>query len=277
MYNFFLTYLLNDNPDKVLSKIGIRIRRVVNPLIRKIAPATSKNKLIIVDERPLPEDTPLIFCPCHGFKDDVLFSIVTIGKPAYILFGSLPQFYHTMDGVIAWLNGVIMVDRTNKKSRHAAVAKMVQAIKWGANLMVFPEGVWNKTPNLLIQKLYAGVYMVAKETGAMIVPVSTHLDGKICYAMRGEAFDITQYDRESGITILRDKMATQKWLLMEKASIISRKTLLGNKSQAQYWNDYIEGLIAEVAYYDRKVEDHAQYRDKGEYDSEDIFSVCGIK
>lgn len=66
-------------------------------------------------------------------------------------------------------------------------------------------------------------------------------------------------------------MATQKWMLMEKASIISRKTLLGNKSQAQYWNDYIEGLIAEVAYYDRKVEDHAQYRDKGEYDSKDIF------
>ncbi len=38
-------------------------------------------------------------------------------------------------------------------------------------LIVFPEGVWNKSPNALSLELWPGIYRIACETGAKIVPI----------------------------------------------------------------------------------------------------------
>lgn len=276
MENKFLYYLKSNDSTKVLSKSGIRFRQIINPTIRKIAPLTSKYKLQVERRAQMPTDKPIIYAPTHGFKDDTLFSIVTIDDNAYILFGSLPQFYNTFDGITAWLNGSIIVDRKDKDSRRASKNKMEKAIELGANLMVYPEGVWNKTQNLPMLKLYPGIYDVAKKTGAYVAPVATHLEGDKCYSILGEAFDISQYNQEEGLRILRDKMASLKWELMEKYSTTTRRELELQSRDGDiknYWKDYLDYLISEVDCYDTEIENTAHYIDRNEANIEDVFEV----
>lgn len=41
----------------------------------------------------------------------------------------------------------------------------------GGSLGIFPESVWNKSPNALLIDLWLGIYRIACETGAKVVPV----------------------------------------------------------------------------------------------------------
>lgn len=272
MYNQFLEYLKSNDPEEVISKNGIRVRKIVNPLLRIGARPTGHYRFKLEKKAKMPKNVPIIYAPTHGFKDDFLYTLSVIDDHAYVLFGSLPQFYHTIDGIASWVNGSIIVDREDSASRHASVEKMKRAIELGSNLTVFPEGVWNKEECLLILKLYSGIYKVAKETGAWVAPVATHVEKDTCYGSLGEAFDISKYSEKEGLQILRDKMATLKFELMDKYSHYSRKDLVKeNPNLHEYWKDYIDGLIAQVDYYDYEVENKAMYKDPNESNELDVF------
>lgn len=269
MYNKSLEYLLNNDPNKVLSKSGVVLRKMINPLFRNLVSLTTTNKLIIERKSIVPKDRPVIFAATHGFRDDIAFTVKTIGTHAYILYGSIPDFYCSMDGYALWLNGVVIVDRKNKDSRKASVAKMERVLDLGTNLIIYPEGVWNKTPNLIVQKLYPGIYDVAKSKKALIMPVATVLENGVCHAILDEAFDITKYDCKEGLAILRDKMATAKFELMEKYAHTERKEI---EPVDVYWEKFLEDLIATAnGHYDYEIENSAQYIDKNETTEEQAF------
>lgn len=245
MYHRFLEYLLSNDSKKVISSAGIRLRKLIYPVLRVIAPLSTKNRLKIVQKAPLPKHDPVIFACSHGFKDDVLFSALAAQKSAYILFGGLERFFHTSDGLMLWLNGVILLDRDDRNSRRASIDKMIYAIRNGASIILFPEGSRNRTANLPVQRLFSGVYDVVKETGAFVIPLVTHIDNGICYVSRGPAFDLGSYDREKGLMFLRDQMATAKWELVEDYSPASRATVLGGKSRNEYWKEYIRAMVTD--------------------------------
>lgn len=272
MYNKFLEYLKSYEPEKVMSASGIKFRKVLHPLIRTLAPMTTKNELKIVRQEPLPKNVPIIFACTHGFKDDILFSVMTAKAHAYVLIGGIGHFYNTMDGITLWLNGTVIVERQNKASRRASVQKMIRAINLGANMMLFPEGLWNKTENQLVQKLFPGIYDVAKATGAKVIPIVTHLDGTTCYAIRDKEFDLTSFERAEGMTALRDKLASLKWEIMETYCVTERDKLLQGVSPEKYWYDYIESMIAETAFYERDDEAASLYIDKNITTPEEVFA-----
>ena len=56
--------------------------------------------------------------------------------------------------------------------------KMKYVISLGADILMYPEGTLNKTENLLVQKLFPGIYDVAKCTHALVVPVAIIQEGK---------------------------------------------------------------------------------------------------
>ncbi len=263
MYNKYLKYLMKDNPKEVISKSGIIIRKLFNPIFQNvIVPLSSKNKLIIEERANLPSGKPIIFAATHGFRDDVAFSLKTAGIHSYLLYASIPDFYYSIDGPALWTNGTIMLDRKDKLSRSAAKEKMKYALSLGTNILMYPEGVWNKTENLLVQKLFPGIYDVAKESGALVVPIATLLVGKYVYSIRGEAFDICEYDRASGLNVLRDKMATLKFNLIDKYSHISRSDI---GDPGEYHDNYLKELIATAnGLYDYEIENSAQYTDKND-------------
>ncbi|MFR2095178.1 lysophospholipid acyltransferase family protein [Eubacterium sp.] len=261
MKNEFLKYLLKNEPTSVISKRGIAVRKSISPLIRNvIAPLSSKNKYIIDRNKNLPNDRPLIFAATHGLKDDIACGISATGTHAYLLFGSLPDFFGTIDGPSLWLNGVILVDRKNKQSRRAAKPKMNYALSLGTNILMFPEGTLNKTENLIVQKLFPGVYDVAKQSGALVVPVAIIQEDNKVYAKVCDAFDITQYERQEGLDTLRDLMATAKYELMEKYSRCSRADI-GNAKE--YWKNFLDDLVNQMLpFYDYEIENSSQYLDK---------------
>ena len=269
----FFTYLLDNDPEKVITDRGIKFRRFINPLIRGAMPLKIKTRLKILHRAPLPEE-PVIFACTHGFREDVEESLITAGRHAYILVGSLEQFFNSkVDNLAGWLNGVILVDREDKESRAASKEKMKAALAKGASILMYPEGTWNVSPNKLIAGIFPGVYDVAKEAGGVkVVPIATHRHKDIVYSLRGKAFDITKYERDEGLRILRDKLATKKWKLYEHVGASQRSKLPTGKEADAYWAKIIHDLKAEVPHFEHELEEKSIFRQKGEALHEEVYS-----
>lgn len=271
MNNKYLKYLLNNNPNEVLSSFGVRLRRIINPFIRSyVAPLTSKNKYHIENKIVLNSDRPIIFAGTHGLKDDIALGLHASDLHTYVLFASLPDFFGTLDGPALWANGVILFNRKDKKSRNSAVPKMKKAIELGANILMFPEGTLNKTENLIVQKLFPGIYNLAKETNALIIGIAMIQEGKNVYAKLCEPIDVADFNLHDGLIIIRDTLATAKYELMEKYSHITRESIKDIKG---YWKKFISDLESTMLpFYDYEIEYSSQYIDKNIIEHCDAFA-----
>ncbi len=184
MYNKVLEPLLDYNPKKTITPLGITVRRWMYPAIRKIIPHTVKRRFIQLNDPPKIKE-PTIFVSTHEFREDAEAAYLAAGVPLYIVNGSVSIVMHSFDGITNWIAGMILLDRSDKQSRSSAKEKMVYALQSGANILVYPEGTWNKSPNQIISGLFPGVYEVAKRTGAKIVPIANHRTEDAVYSLVG--------------------------------------------------------------------------------------------
>lgn len=259
-YNKPLEYLMSYEPKDVISKKGIKIRKIFHPAFVKLLPLTSVNKLKIVKNYDMngkrikvPKDKKVIFVPNHGFKDDVALSIMTAKYHSYVVFASLPDFYYTIDGYALWANGVITMDRRDQKSKDSLLPKLDYAFENGVKrVIIFPEGVWSKDPNQLVLHLWKGAYLAAVKNDALLMPMSLlnkdmHLDGDVsngkkgrCYSTLGEPIDPKNTTWEELEQKLRGAMASDKYILMEEYSKAKRDDI-GDSDV--YWDNYVKELI----------------------------------
>ena len=271
MKNRFLEYLLKNEPEKVMSRSGYKFRKFISLPVRNVlGPATSKNTYHIDRNNNLPTDRPLIFACTHQCKDDIALALASAGRHTYLLFASLPDFFGTLDGPALWLNGVILVDRKKQDSRSAAIPKMKYAIEMGADILMYPEGTLNKTENLIVQKLFPGIYYLAKETNALIIPMAIIQEDKDVYSIVCEPFDICKYEKQEGLDLLRDTMATAKFELMEAHSHIKRAEI--GDAEAYWQNEMDELVNSMLPFYDFEIENSSQYIDKNETTWERAFA-----
>lgn len=196
MNNERFRYLMDNDPEKVITKKGVKTRKKINPafnLLLKVINPYSRN---VERKAEMPKDKPTIYVASHGFRDDILNSYLTINDNVYVLFGVIDQFFKTIDGLKLWLSGVILVDRENKESRAASKLKMARVLKLGAGTIDFFEATWNLSPNLLVAKPHVGVYDVAKKSEIEVAPLTTHVQQKRfrskCHSILGERYDITK-------------------------------------------------------------------------------------
>jgi len=70
----------------------------------------------------------------------------------------------------ARLTGVIYVKRDNKSSRHATREKMVEVIKSGLNVLVYPEGTVNH--KALCLPFHKGTFIEAAKNGFTVIPMA---------------------------------------------------------------------------------------------------------
>ena len=151
-----LSYLLDTDERIAINPKGVKRRRKINPIIKALGPLFLKNpqvfenrnflrnpndSIILPDSKIVLPDEPVIWASNHCFKDAALGSVLATQRHAYILFGSLPQFYNMFDGVTAWLVGVVMTNRKMSESKKAVIPKVVRATNCGADLLMYPEGV----------------------------------------------------------------------------------------------------------------------------------------
>ena len=276
--------LLSCDPDKMISKTSIRIRKILHPILLRLLPAFMKYKQVIERKTEIPQE-PVIWCPTHCFEDDIAASIGA-ARHAYILFGSIPALFNRLDGVGAYVNGVVICNRKVKSSKRAATEASMRLLDMGMDLILFPEGVWNKTPNMLILPLWPGAYRLAKETDCKIVPVIHYLadphnnyEGNVIHTVVADPISMEGMSEKDGLELLRVTMATWYFYLMEKYGQTTREELLeGFESTDEAWESYMEMHTGCVKYYDREIELCADYRLKQIVRPEDVWqSVASIQ
>lgn len=286
-------YLLDPEDMSSFTKEGIKKRKVFNSIVRRLGPAFLKTKQIMEDRKELAgdyfdvaplniPDEPVIFVSNHGFRDDILGSLLAAGRHAYVMFGSLPQFYNEIEGPLLFGNGTILVNRKVKESRAASLDKSKSVIENGCSLIVFPEGVWNKSPNQLTLPLWRGAYEIAKQTGAKIVPIVHYIKDPTLTTPKEEnpfhtvvdnPIDVSEMTEKEALDAISEKFSTWHFLMMEKYGQTTREELLnGHDNSQKAWEEQLSLRAKTADKYDSEMETKADYRPKEVVLPEDVFS-----
>lgn len=280
-----LSYLLDADPEAVVSQKGVERRRRLHFIIETFGPRFLANPQVFENRNflrnpdaaeiaPDPGITlpgePVIWTANHWFKDDGLASVLAAKRHAYILFGALPQFFNTFDGLTAYLNGIVMVNRKVSASRRTSVEKAVRAMNYGADLLIFPEGIWNKTPNELVLSLWPGIYHIACETGAKVVPIvhyirdcTNKLKNNPIHTVVDDPIRIDDLGEQAALNYVRDVLATWSYLMMEAYGRSDREDLIGAHGTSDAaWEEELYERVKTAAGYDVEIERNADYRPK---------------
>ena len=290
-----LSYLMDADAKIAINPKGVARRRKINPIIKTLGahflsnPQIFENRNFLRDPNcsdPPPDakialpDEPVIWASNHGFKDDGVASILAAQRHAYILFGSLPQFYNTFDGITAWLNGVAMANRKVSASRKASIAKAVRVINCGADLLIYPEGIWNKSPSALAIDLWPGVYRIACETGAKVAPIVHYLrdndatKSNPIHTVVDDPFRIDDLTERQALDYIRDAFATWYYLMIEAYGKSSRDEILkGASTAAEAWERQLKERVSGVSRYDKEIERSADFRPKWKVSPQQVWQA----
>lgn len=170
------------------------------------------------------KSSPAIYVVNHTNSFDIPVASVIIKKHHYVLLGTQPL--EVLDKIAFNLNGVVWVNRKNKDSKIKAKQKLIDILKGGTNILMFPEGTWNRTENKIMLPLHWGVIDIAKECNVPIIPIILEYSSKVCTAKIGKPLFINENDdKKDAINKLRDSMATLRYELWEQQSISHRNTI----------------------------------------------------
>lgn len=156
MKNIGLGRIMTLGIDNFTTSTGLKFRRLINPIFRRLL-KLGRNRKIMIEQYPkLNKREPYIFACTHSFDDDVISNLCTIDRSAYSLCGTSEQILHNPKMYANWINGMIFVDRLDPQSRKDSILKMKRVLESGSSIHMYPEGGWNNTENLLVQPLFAG-------------------------------------------------------------------------------------------------------------------------
>lgn len=217
MKNIGITKVMKWGVDDFTSPAGLMIRCMINPVFRRLLRFGTRRKIVIEQYPKLERGQPYIFSATHSFDDDIISTLSAIDRNAYVLIGTTDQIEYNPQMYAGWLNGMIYVDRLDPQSRKDSVSKMVKVLKHGTSVLIFPEGGWNNTENLLVQPLFSGPYLVHQETGCPVVPIAAfheHNSDKI-YIRAGQPMSFENMDKHESLDALRDAMASMVYEMVE--------------------------------------------------------------
>lgn len=173
---------------------GIMLRKRLHflaNLILLIDQFISHEKIIIIgDVHRKNIGTPIIYACTHIGGNDIQRTFQVIGNPAYLMLGDPGILYRMPIYLGLKLNGVIPLETSDREDRKVAYARAVELLRSGGNLLIYPEGAWNVSPNLVVMKTFTGTVRLAQETGAEIVPIAVEQYGHVFYFNIGESYQI---------------------------------------------------------------------------------------
>lgn len=196
------------------------IRKTIRPFVKILLRKSHSVEVTYINELPkLP--TACIFAANHSCRFDIPIAICAVLNNTKVLVGK--QRMALIEKFGLFLVGTIWVDRKNKRSRNNIYEKMVELLKDGVNLLIFPEGTWNLTPSLPMLPLYYGVVRMAKDTKLPIVPLIEEYRGGQCFVKFGQPFYVEEeVSKQEALRELRDIMATLKWEIWESFPLVKR-------------------------------------------------------
>ncbi len=132
---------------------GMKWREKIHPILLSIMKFDrkyiNKQTLNILNDKSIETDKPVIYAVTHIGVYDYQIVSEAIGTHQYPFAGDPETIYRSFDGVVLALNGLVYCDTESKSDRKIAKETAKDVLKNNKNLLIYPEGVWNLTPNLL--------------------------------------------------------------------------------------------------------------------------------
>lgn len=128
--------------------------------------------------------------------------------------------------------------------------------------------------------MWPGIYRIACETGAKIVPVvhyirdtsNTEKNNPI-HTVIDDPVRIDNLSERAALDYVRDILATWFYLMMEIYGKTTRRELLGNDSLEKVWERKLAGSVKLVARYDKEIELNAAFRPKWKVYPQDVWKA----
>ena len=238
MKNYGILRYKDVNVENFTSDFGLIIRRAINPILRRVLTLATKGDIIIDNYPILEKNKNYIFVSTHNFVEDAIANLSVIDRNAYLLFGTSDQLEINPEMYAAWANGFIYVNRLDEKSRKDALLKMQRVLEAGSSVLIYAEGGFNNTENLLVQRLFTSPYILSKNCNIEVVPIAPyHEYGKDkIYMNIGEPIALYNYDtKEEALTTLRNALATLLYESLEKHAPRVKRSELGNNPRMTIW------------------------------------------
>lgn len=245
-FDKYYYYLRNLYDESFVAKLTHAQRKALHPLLLAIIKLRNRMngfKVEVIGDESTKTYKPKIFCITHIGKYDIEIVSEVIKKHYYLLSGDFENLHDTIDGTFLGINGVIYVKEDDKEDRKLVKEKMVDILKKGGNIMYFPEGTWNLSPNLPVVQCPYGIIDIAMKSDAVIIPVAIEQYDNKFIAKVGKNFDITRYfenDKIKAINDLRGVLAGLKWDIWESVPMVNRAELNENS-----FNEFIDERIKE--------------------------------
>lgn len=228
-----------------ISLKNIELRNKIHSLlvlIIKIDRLLAKESIKIINDSRINVHKPKIYACTHIGGNDIQRTFEAIGEPAYLFLGDPRGIYKDLSGLLLFLNGMIPLETYDKIDRNIAKERSVELLNNGGNLLIYPEGAWNITPNLPVMKLYDGVSNMARVTGADIIPVAIEQYNDEFIVSIGENIQMSKVDAISVkelTSLLRDRMATEKWKIWDYNGAEKRE-IVANVVLEEYQQEIID-------------------------------------
>lgn len=269
-YDALYWKLREKNDRSLLGRLSLSTRQKLHPIF--LAAYRIMNRLhglrIEVKGGPIPSQGPLIFAATHVGKYDVEAIGEAVRSHFYLLSGDFENLQGGVEQVFLNLNGVLYFNEKYRPDRKAIAVKMVAHLRSGGNILYYPEGAWNFSPNRLVQPLYPGIIRITKEGGARIVPIGVEQYEKRFIIHIGKPMDVDRFpDVETALDALQDELASLKWEIWEAEATQKRELLRGNE-----WEQYIDERLAEWPGFDREHIAGLVYRPKGVTAQTEVFA-----
>lgn len=218
MFNTGLKWFENRTVNDFTSDVGLFIRKKINFVWRNLIRLFVGRKMYIEQYPKLEKDKPYIFVGNHSFDEDVISILSVIDRNAYLLNGSTHQLEHNPVFYAVWANGMVYVNRLDKRNRTDAISKMERVLRAGNSVVLFAEGGYNNTENQLIQPLFASPYILSEKLGIDVVPIISFCkdETKEIFVRAGEPMNLGIWEKGEALARLRDAMATIVWDIMEE-------------------------------------------------------------
>lgn len=227
---------------------NINLKKLIHflPLsLVKLDRILSHDKLTVISDLREKSNRPKIYAATHIGGVDIQRTFEAIKEHAYLFLGDPKELYTDETGLILKMNGSICFETKNKEDRKIAYERSIELLKKGGNLLIYPEGVWNISPNKPVNSLYPGVIKMAKETHADIIPLAIEQFDNSFYVNIGKNIkyeDIKDKEVEKLRTDLKDNLASLKWKIWETQPMVRRSIVKETK------DDFSDKIIKRCAY-----------------------------
>ena len=243
-------------------------------IILKIDRLLSKRQLVLFDDkRSNDTDKGKVYASSHVGRYDIESAMEAIGEQAFLVMGDPEETYRNFEGFfLDQFYGRICLDTgynvsdifkkhhdgvplteleqsiydEYKKDRHICEVVSSRRIANKDNILIYPEGAWNVTPNIT-QPLFSGAAKIAINGNGVIVPIGILRDGKKYSVNIGNEMDITgatSSDAKDITKELRERMNSLVGeMIFSGDKITSRNTL---DSFEEIEKDFINDIMSET-------------------------------